>query len=276
MVYTYRMKGFYESDRDWKRRKIDVFETNGVQLHFHAQIEILCVTKDCITVTVNGETERLCAGSISVSGSYDVHSYLVEGDGAGTVLIFPIEYLQRYFAYIKDRVVTRHFICDKNVYSAITDLINLYKKQTVFNRLFDEGWVNTVMGVLSNVLEYAPAHSGGRVDAMREVLTYIRDHYEEDLSLKEISRKFGYSPYHFSRLFNSFANVSLKQYVNSVRLEAALNKLKNGESITDAAFNSGFGSMRSFYRDFNENYGETPQKYVRSCVGEDIKLRDKQ
>lgn len=86
-----------------------------------------------------------------------------------------------------------------------------------------------------------------------------------------MSEKFGYSPYHFSRLFNSFANTNLKKYVNSVRLDAAADKLKNGVGVTDAAFDSGFRSMRSFYRDFTERFGVSPRKYMLL----DAKLRNK-
>ncbi|MCI8412813.1 MAG: AraC family transcriptional regulator [Clostridia bacterium] len=269
------MNGFYEAGRD-RGHGIEVFESEGIKPHFHAQVEILCVTAGEVSVTINGVTERVSAGGICVSGSYDVHGYIMETDGVGIVLLFPLEYLRKYFVHTKDRVITRHVLYEKSIFTDIMALIALYNNhKDDENKLFEEGWCNTVLGVLFDALGFASSGVGGEVELIRAVFTYIREHYDEDLTLTSISKEFGYNPYHFSRLFNRFTNFRLKQYINSVRLEVALDKLKNGESVTDAAFNSGFNSMRTFYRDFTEFYGSTPQNYVRRQKGVDKKSRDK-
>ncbi len=265
---------FYESERDLEHRNIEIFKTAGIAPHFHAQVEVLCVTNDFVNVTINGETESVRAGGICVSGSYDVHSYVLSG-GDGIVVLFPLDCLKRFFAYTENSVITRHIVYNEKLFSSIMSLIELYQSNyRDANALFCEGWSNSFLGLLHGFLGFSDTGAGGRADTVREILSYIRAHCEEELTLAGLSKKFGYSPYHFSRMFNSFTNVSLKKYINSVRLENVLDRMKNGESVTDAAFNSGFGSMRSFYRDFTEYYGETPQRYARvHIVGK--KSRDK-
>jgi AraC-like DNA-binding protein len=272
--YNVSMGVFYESKRDLEHRNIEIFTTAGIAPHFHAQVEVLCVMRDFVNVTLNGETETVRAGGICVSGSYDVHSYSVNG-GEGIVVLFPLDCLRRFFAYTENAVIKHHIVYDEKLFSSISALLELYKSNSESaNPLFCEGWTNAFLGLLHDFLGFSQVGTGGRIDTFHEVLTYIRAHSDEELTLAGLSKRFGYSPYHFSRLFNSFINVGLKKYINSVRLENALDKMKNGESVTAAAFSSGFGSMRSFYRDFTEYYGETPQRYARvHFVGN--KSRDK-
>lgn len=275
IYYTVAMEGFYESDRDSNHRSIEFFVTDGCSPHFHAQVEILYVTKGYITVTINGLTEKVGAGGICVSGSYDVHAYSVEPGGEATALMLPLECLQKFFTYSKDCTIRRHIVYDERLSQSVVSLIALYENnRNDSNPLFDEGWVNTLLGLLYDALEFVPASVGGKNETIRSVLTYINAHYDEDLTLNGLSKQFGYNPYHFSRLFNNFMNISLKRYINSVRFEAAADKLKNGESATGAALNSGFNSMRTFYRGFTEYYGVTPQRYARLYAVGDAKSRD--
>lgn len=253
----------YEAVRDSKHHAIDIFPASSARPHFHAQVEIVLVYKGKFTATVNGQTEILGKGDICVSGSYDVHSYTTAGQNA-TVVLSPLQYMQRFFRTVKGNVVSEHFLHDPKLFRALDSLVRLYLDNgQAHNDLFDEGWTNAVMGLLYGPLAFVPAVRDGKVETVREVLEYIRMHYSEDLSLPGLSKRFGYSPYHFSRLFNSLTAVGLKQYINSVRLEAAIDKLMRGESAESAALSSGFCSMRSFYRDFSAVYGVPPQEYVK-------------
>lgn len=259
------MNGFYEVSRN-DIHSIEIRDAAGCTAHFHAQVEILCITDDDFYVTVNGETQLLHAGDLCVAGSYDVHTYISAGkSNKALVLIFPLEYMQRFLARTRGKVITRHFLHDRAIFDAILSLTATYRENAAYaSDLFGEGFTDVVLGLLQNELKFAPVSASGQVETVRLVLGYIRDHYEENITLENLSKQFGYSPYHFSRLFNTYIGVGLKQYVNSVRLEAATEKLKEGESVTDAALNSGFNSMRSFYREFTAKFGQTPQQWVRS------------
>lgn len=269
------MKLFYEADRDRYHRTIEIAATNGCSPHFHAQVEILYVTAGTVSVNINGESFKVMEGGICVSGSYDVHSYSLEENGVGTALMLPIEYLRNFSARVKGKSITNHLIYNENMRIAVESLFALYEAEQNHNSLFEEGWVNALLGLLYDALDIRQSNEKGGVETFREVLTYIDSHYDEELSLVRLSKYFGYTPYYFSRLFNSFADISLKKYINSVRCEAASYKLLQGENITDAAFNSGFNSMRSFYRGFNEHFGTSPQRYLRLRTSDYSESRDK-
>lgn len=254
------MQVFNESERNDAPRKAVILPVRECAPHFHAQVEILCVTSGVVTATVGDETLRVNKGGICVAGSYETHSYAPECESNGVVIQLPIELLQKFFGF----TVTQHFLQDESLFASVMSLITLYGVHGhTDNALFAEGWCNTVLGVLYEPLQFVPAESGNKADTIREVLAYIRENYAENLTLNEVANRFGYSPYHFSRLFNHCTNIGFKRYVNSVRLEAVAQQLRNGESVNAAARNCGFNSVRSFYRSFTEYYGETPQRYAR-------------
>lgn len=67
----------------------------------------------------------------------------------------------------------------------------------------------------------------------------------------------------FIKALKEYANMSFTDYINSLRLDEALHLLKmSGEANIDIiAEQSGFGSVRSFYRQFKEKYGMSPSEY---------------
>lgn len=95
-----------------------------------------------------------------------------------------------------------------------------------------------------------------------EILSYINDNYNRDISLKETSEKFYLSYYYLSRLFKEVTGFTFVAYVNIVRVNKAKQMIeesdKGVEWIAEAV---GFGSQKQFVRVFKALYGVSPSKY---------------
>ena len=50
---------------------------------------------------------------------------------------------------------------------------------------------------------------------------YIKNHYNKDISLDDVSREVNISPYYFSKLFKDETGVNFIEYVTSIRMERA-------------------------------------------------------
>ena len=109
--------------------------------------------------------------------------------------------------------------------------------------------------------------AGGEIHSMRSevfsaVLTYINDHYKEEISLDTVADFSGFSRYYFSRSFRHQTGYSFKEYLCRKRLEAAMDLLtRTTRPIRDVAAESGFGSVATFNRLFRESKGCTPSQY---------------
>lgn len=79
-------------------------------------------------------------------------------------------------------------------------------------------------------------------DKIKQVLDYIDQHADQNLSIERLSRISCLSLFHFHRLFSAFTGMSLYQYILFVRLKRAANQLvfTKEKIITDIAFDAGF------------------------------------
>ena len=90
---------------------------------------------------------------------------------------------------------------------------------------------------------------------------------EEDISLRSLSKKLEMSPYHLQRTFKKVIGVSPKKYAENMRIEKFKNELKDGRGVTDAMYESGFGSSSRLYEKASKKLGMTPNTYKKGGVG---------
>ncbi|WP_413406578.1 helix-turn-helix domain-containing protein [Paenibacillus amylolyticus] len=100
---------------------------------------------------------------------------------------------------------------------------------------------------------------------MYAIASYIHSHYQQDLSLDEVSKRFYVSAHHLSRQFNKVTGFTFTEYVQMTRIRNAQQMLLNSsEKITDIAAQCGFTSFSQFNRIFNKQNGMSPSAYRRS------------
>jgi AraC family transcriptional regulator len=80
-------------------------------------------------------------------------------------------------------------------------------------------------------------------------------------SLTSISREVGMSPFHFARTFSGLVGLPPHQYLLWLRLRRSALMLRQGASVTAAAFNNGFDNLSHFSRSFRRRFGVNPSKY---------------
>ena len=82
---------------------------------------------------------------------------------------------------------------------------------------------------------------------------------EEQVSLETLSAEVHLSPTHLQKLFKEIIGVSPKKFAESKRLEKFKSELKNGNDVTSAMYEVGFGSSSRLYENVSEKLGMTPK-----------------
>jgi AraC family transcriptional regulator of adaptative response/methylated-DNA-[protein]-cysteine methyltransferase len=110
-----------------------------------------------------------------------------------------------------------------------------------------------------------------QVELVQKVCRHLDSGEAEDLKLADLAIKTGVSVFHLQRTFKSVMGISPKQYVSARRFGQFKTSVQEGESITNALYDSGFNSSRGLYENAAGELGMTPATYSRGGRGVNIK-----
>jgi AraC family transcriptional regulator of adaptative response/methylated-DNA-[protein]-cysteine methyltransferase len=112
-----------------------------------------------------------------------------------------------------------------------------------------------------------PDHPVG-AGALDRVRAHIERHADRAVSLAELGRVAGLSPFTVQKLFKQKLGVSPLQYQRALRAGNLRSALKQGANVTDAIYEAGFGSSSRAYE--GAALGMTPGRFAAGGKGERI------
>ena len=93
-------------------------------------------------------------------------------------------------------------------------------------------------------------------------MEYMEEHFSEEIDLETVAKAVGQHPTPLSKAFSSKTGIKFNFYLQYIRCSHAARLLQSSDmGIAEAAFSSGFGSIRSFNRAFKSIYEVTPSSY---------------
>ncbi len=109
---------------------------------------------------------------------------------------------------------------------------------------------------------YQHQHSKKYSTPVQSCIEYIEFHLEDDLTLKDLSKRLGYTTYYLSHKFKEETGLSMKNYIKNLRLEKAKTLLLTSKkSIAEIAEILHFCSSSYFSSEFNAKEGMLPQEF---------------
>ncbi len=95
-----------------------------------------------------------------------------------------------------------------------------------------------------------------------EAIGYLRDHFKTQPNLEEVAEYIHLSPFHFQRMFQSWAGVSPKRFLQYLTVGHAKKILKEtGASLFDTAFEAGLSGTGRLHDLFIKVEGMTPGEF---------------
>ena len=233
----------------------------SMYLHFHSQIEIYVVLSGEVDTIINGHRKLLHGGDISVALSYDAHSYNTPRSAETEYLIIPTTYCADIIPLLESKHLASPFIDEPNIFNVVCDAMKHILSGS--NELLERGYVYVILGAILDRMVSEGTHHTSNAHMSPGILIYISDNFREDISLTSLAKHFGYNPSYLSRSFHDTFGISFGKYLTLTRLREAVMLMRKGDrSITECALESGFSSMRSFYRAFSDEFGCPPKEYL--------------
>lgn len=111
---------------------------------------------------------------------------------------------------------------------------------------------------------YPSALNQTHLTGIKQAVAYIELHFRERVTLQRLSAISGYNPTYFSELFRKVTGETYMERLTSLRINYAKALLASGVSVSDACFESGFGSLSNFLAAFKVKCGMPPSEYRKT------------
>ena len=235
--------------------------------HWHTSIEIFAVMEGHLEFFMNKEEYPLKAGEQLIINSNEIHSIHAAERNKTVVLQIPLKQFENYFTaqrFIRFR--SQDAEADGKLASLIKKLYKVYTERDTGYEFRTMSLFYEIMYMLVKNYRLTEAHEkeirhSRKLDTLSKITTYMREHYKEDLKLSDLAATFGYSDAYLSRMFQKYAKINYKTYLQDIRMAYAYRDLMNTDrTISQIALDNGFCSSRGFSGEFQKRYGILPSE----------------
>ena len=232
-------------------------------VHIHATMEIVIVNQGTLTMTADGKEYDIPEGHGLFIPPFSPHTFHSKEPNLCHVLMFSDVLVPYFFDFLKKNSPTLHLF-------KLSDASRELSERLLPNNSNSADYI-TAEAVLAplchDIHTQCPFESRKIVfgDTFSRVIDYIEAHFTEDIDLNSVAYAVGTHPVTVSKMFTKSTGVGFHYYLQYQRCSHAAYLLKNKNmNISEVAYESGFGSIRSFNRAFFAVYNITPTQYRKT------------
>lgn len=234
--------------------------------HIHKQIELIYVFELGQHINIDGTDYEIKAGQAAIIFPNVIHTYY-RNEQRPTEQIFAIVAQEIFHGLFPDLTM---FSPDYPVITDVDAATALAFKELGSCTDFSErlAWSLVIMTKLMKKLTLKHKSSTPVEDLPRKIITYLGQHFREEITLDSLAKEFSVSRFYISHTFSEKIKMSLPNYLSLLRAEYAAGLIRTtNDSITNICSISGFTSQSTFNRAFKRIYCMTPREY-KDNIGE--------
>jgi two-component system response regulator YesN len=141
-------------------------------------------------------------------------------------------------------------------FQAVNDLQEASDNDVIYS------WTMNIFDRMMDVIYIS--RDNAEYHSVRQVIEYLQEYYNEDLTLEDVARKVHISPSRLSHLFKDELGLTIIEYLTDIRITAAKQMLENSDlMVKQIAEKVGYQEASYFTRVFKKNTGVSPAEYRR-------------
>lgn len=241
--------------------------------HWHENIEICRVHNKPCRFFADGEIIHANPGDIVVFSEFAIHRFLIDHDHTDIhICQMSVSVLLNSGVIVKPlktHITLKEMKSIPGLVEQIEGIINLMAPE----HRAEKATSNPVLGSLASALYFSLmrhfATDKISVTSKKDrrefykITEYINQHFTEDITVSRIAKELCMPRGKVSEIFAKFAETSVTAYINTMRINYANQLVAEGNSITVAAYESGFQSMRTFNDVYRKIMKITPSEYIK-------------
>lgn len=249
--------------------------------HWHKSAELLYCRKGSLNVWINNKNYLLKEGDFLFINSNIIHSTQSPTANDISVLQLPLPFLLE--ATQQDYLNKYDILCNtllqvssvqQQAFSRVREILDemlAYESQKgdafalkIYSLLFDLLY-ELIRHFKTEKNEDSKVRSQKYLDRLGDITEFVKENYDEKLTLESVALEFNFSVPYFARFFKKYMGITFTEYVTSIRLDKAFDLLMNSDmSVLDISLAVGFPNAKSYTTSFKKVYGHTPYQYKKT------------
>lgn len=96
-----------------------------------------------------------------------------------------------------------------------------------------------------------------------KIIEYLNNNINKEITIDELSILFYFNKTYIMKKFKKELNITIHEYINTIRIYNSLMYFKDDNYILSIAFKNGFNSLEYFSEIFKKNMGVSPIVYKK-------------
>lgn len=217
------------------------------EAHFHERFELLYILEGECDAVINGRIYNVKENDIVLINKFESHYYRqLSKKIEAYVLVADDYYLSGFYTEYGGKVFSHILHNDRNN-KEIRILLEKWFENGTQSIIYNLGCFNLLLSkiIQCGMLSNKPDIAFNYINA----ITYINEHYMENITMQSVAKKMGYSEVYFSNRFNKLMGMNFRAYLNLLRVKKAKEMLSDGnKTIEEVALKVGFNNMATYYR----------------------------
>ena len=229
-----------------------------VSNHIHQYAELIVMLEGEMRITVDEREEYIKAGEAAFIFPYQTHRMSSKSTNKLAMYLFSpatmVSFMKKHDGQVGERTV----------FKLKDSTIAVFKEKILNNEDFTLYNVKGFLYLaLDDYLSQIPLQkSMGGTSVVSKVITYMNEHFTEPITLESVAGALGYSANYLSHCIQKLYGLNFCTILASLRIERARYLLTSSDkTTTEICYECGFGSDRTFLRQFKSIMGFSPSEY---------------
>ena len=244
------------------------------KMHYHGDVfEILYMISGNCSYMVEGKRYKVSAGDIVFTRPDEIHMMIHElpkTEYKRVVFSVPGKFFVRHrcealkavFTNRKpgvDNLIPASSAVERDIPRIIMDMKRYCEENAPEQDIIMSGKLIELLYNLNKAVPEKDSLSYFANDKIKEVIGFINEHLNYELSLDFLADKYYISKGHLCQLFKEQTGMTVNKYITHKRLLKVQELYVSGYTLLNASHEAGFGDYSTFHRMYVKEFGVTPK-----------------